>query len=149
MPIVHWCTPACLWGNTSIWGSLPKFSTGYIAILHTVHYGKIFDTQPFDIQCTMGKQVYTSALWASRCTPVHHRQSGVHQCTMGNQGYTSALWAIRCTPVHHRQSGVHQCTIGNQVYTSAPWAIRCTPVHYGQSGVHQCTIGNQGYTSAL
>ena len=42
---------------------------------------------------------------------------------------------IRCTPVHHRQAGVHQCTIGKQVYISALWAIRCTPVHYGQVGV--------------
>ena len=50
-------------------------------------------------------QVYTSALWAIRCTPVHYEQSGVHygqagvhQCTMGNQ----------------------VCTISKQVYTSAP-----------------------------
>ena len=42
--------------------------------------------------------------------PVHYGQLGVHQCTMSNQVYTSALWAIRCTSVHYGQSGVHQCT---------------------------------------
>ena len=62
--------------------------------------------------------------------------------------YTSALWAIRCTLVHYGQSGVHQCTIGNQVYNNAPWAIRCTPVHYGQSGGDQCTMGKQVSRSA-
>ena len=61
---------------------------------------------------------------------VHYGQSGIHQCTMGNQVYTSALWVIRCTPVHYGKSsvhqctmqyfGVHQCTMGKQVYTSAP-----------------------------
>ncbi len=51
---------------------------------------------------------------------------GLH-LTVGNQVYSSALWAIRCTPVHYGQPGIHQCTLGNQMYSSALWAIRCTP----------------------
>ena len=34
---------------------------------------------------------------------VHYGQSGVQKCTMGNQVYTSALWAISFTPVHYGQ----------------------------------------------
>ena len=103
-----------------------------------MHYG-----QPGVHQCTIGIQVYTSALWAFRCTPLHYGLSGVHQCTIGKQLYNSALWA-------YGQSGGHQCTMDNQVYTSALWGIRCTPVHYGQSGVHQtinsmlCSSPNYG-----
>ena len=80
---------------------------------------------------------------------MHYGRTGVHRCTMGNQVYTSALWAIRCTLVHYGQSGVHHCTIGNQVYNNAPWAIRCTPVHYGQSGGDQCTMGKQVVCSQI
>ena len=82
----------------------------------------------------MGNQVYTSALLAFRCTPVHYGWLVVHQCTMGNQVYTSALWAIRCSPVHYGQAGVHQCKMGKQMIHSylaysALWASRCTTVH--------------------
>ena len=95
----------------------------------------------------MGNQVYTSAPWVIRCTPVHYRKSGVHQCTMGNQVYTSQLWEIRCKPMHYGKSGVHQCTMENQVYTSALWVIRCTPVHYGKLGVHQSRASERGLTN--
>ena len=29
--------------------------------------------------------------------------AGVHQCTMGKQVYTRAVWVVRCTPVHYGQ----------------------------------------------
>ena len=77
----------------------------------------------------IGKQVYTSALLAIRCTPVHSWQLCVHQCTMGKQVILSflayrALWASRFSPVHNGQAGDTQlfsiqCTKGKQVYNSA------------------------------
>ena len=47
---------------------------------------------------TATKEIYIKLL--ERLAPFF-----ISQCTVGNQLYTSALWAIRCTPVHYGRAG--------------------------------------------